>query len=34
MMDLAGIDAGVLTCGSSFDQPNISYLPADQRLHA
>ncbi|HXW49781.1 MAG TPA: amidohydrolase family protein [Xanthobacteraceae bacterium] len=23
MMDLAGIDAGVLTCGSGFDQPDI-----------
>jgi len=24
MMDLAGIDAGVLTCGSGFDQPDIA----------
>src|SRR5271156_3119215 len=24
MMDLAGIDAGVLTCGSGFDQPDLA----------
>ena len=24
MMDMAGIDAGVLTCGSGFDQPDIA----------
>ncbi len=34
MMDEAGIDAGVLTCGSGFDQPDLAICRHDQRSHA
>ena len=33
MMDKAGIDVAVLSCGSGFDQPNLA-MPPDQRPHA
>ena len=34
VMDAAGIDAGVLSCGSGFDQPDLAICRTDQRPHA